>query len=268
MRIDAHVHCFPDRLALAVRDRLNQRGGLTAGPLLPDIAARVRAEGFDAAWILPYAHRPGVAESCNEWSAAEVTRYEHLVPGATFHPGDEDLKRLVRRALVELRLRVVKLHCSVGQFSPADPRLAPLWETAAEHGIPIVIHAGQVHGGDTAAGEARELEPVLARYPALPVIAAHCGHPSEAAVIELMARFPNLYADLTPVWESRIEVSAPDLERFAGRILFGSDAPNNPTPATDQLAAWERTAVSASAIAALIGGAAEALIPLQPNAAD
>ena len=132
----------------------------------------VTAAGFDSAWILPYAHRPGVAESCNEWSAAEVTRYPQLVPGATFHPGDDDLPRLVRRALVELHLRVVKLHCSVGQFSPADPRLEPLWQVAAAQGVPIVVHAGQIHGGNTEAGEARELE-TGARTP--PRAAAHRG---------------------------------------------------------------------------------------------
>jgi hypothetical protein len=37
-RVDAHVHGFPDRLALAVRHRLNGAGRLQTGALLPDVA--------------------------------------------------------------------------------------------------------------------------------------------------------------------------------------------------------------------------------------
>src|SRR5688572_18024760 len=112
----------------------------------------------------------------NEWSAAEVTKFRWLVPGATFHPGDEDLPALVQSALVDLGLRVVKLHCSVGQFSPADPRLEPLWETAAGLGVPVVTHAGQASPGVAAAEEVEQLIPVLRRHPGLRLVLAHSGH--------------------------------------------------------------------------------------------
>src|SRR5437762_2482434 len=100
-RVDAHIHGFPDRLALAVRARLNGAGRLHAGPLLPDVAAQVIAEGFDAAWLLPYAHKAGTAAGVNEWSATAGREFPWLVAGATFHPADEDLAELVQRALVE-----------------------------------------------------------------------------------------------------------------------------------------------------------------------
>ena len=63
--VDAHVHAFPERLALAVRNSLNRNGVLTSSPLIPDIAQSLTAEGFASAWVLPYAHREGVAESVN-----------------------------------------------------------------------------------------------------------------------------------------------------------------------------------------------------------
>ncbi|HMO94770.1 MAG TPA: hypothetical protein PKD27_01540, partial [Tepidiformaceae bacterium] len=94
-RIDAHVHGFPDRLAERVRAALNTSGLLSGGVLIGDVSRRVAAAGFDAAWILPYAHRAGVAGEVNEWSAAEVAKYPNLVPGATFHPDDEDFEGLV-----------------------------------------------------------------------------------------------------------------------------------------------------------------------------
>jgi uncharacterized protein len=248
LRIDSHVHAFPERLARAVRQRLNERGGLTASPLLADVAEHVRADGFDAAWILSYAHRAGVAESVNEWSAAEVTQFPWLVAGATFHPDDPDIECLVHRALVELPLRVVKLHCSVGQFSADDARLEPLWRTCAARRIPVVIH------------EVDAIIPVLEGHPELPLVLAHAGLPTVARTLDLMDRYANLYADVTPVWDRSIPLTPDDLERFAGRILFGSDAPNNPLPAVEQAKAWERSGASQAALAALLGGAAAALL--------
>lgn len=254
------MHAFPERLALAVRARLDPNGRFSDSPLLGPVAEQVRAGGFDGAWILPYAHRAGVAESLNEWVAAEVTRYPWLVPGASFHPDDEALPALVKRALVDLGLRVVKLHCSVGAFPPTDPRLRPLWEVAESEGVPIVIHVGQRSPGDTADDEVRQLVPVLTAHPRLRVVLAHTGHPSTSTSLELMDRHENLYADMTPVGARPNAVEPADLERFAGRILFGSDAPNNATPPAEQAARWATLGLSDHALAMLMGGAATGLI--------
>ena len=262
-RIDAHVHAFPDRLALAVRARLSERSPLRAGPLLPEVAQKVREEGFDGAWVLPYAHRPGVAESANEWMASEGPKYSWLVPGATFHPGDEDLAELVERALVEQGLRVVKLHCSVGQFSPGDPRLEPLWQVGEARRVPVVVHAGQRTPGETAADEIDELRPVLESHPGLPLVLAHAGHPSSAHAIELMHEYENLYADLTPVWDQPVVLEPAAIERFAGRLLFGSDSPNNPLDAGEQARRFEGMGLSAEALAMLMGGAAGRLVAVE-----
>lgn len=261
MRIDAHVHCFPDRLAMAVRNALNREDRLTAGCLLPEVAQQVGDDGFDGAWILPYAHRAGVAEDVNEWSAREVPEHAGLIAGATFHPADEDIARLVDRAISELGLRVVKLHCAVGQFSPLDPWLEPLWRTAAARRVPVLIHAGQHSPGETFEDDLGDIETLLQREPEVLIVLAHSGLPATPRALELMERHANLHCDLTPVWDRPVPVTARDLERFEGRILFGSDAPNSPVPRKDQAARVEALGASASATAAALGGAAAALAP-------
>jgi predicted TIM-barrel fold metal-dependent hydrolase len=266
-RIDAHVHGFPDRLALAVRNHLNRNGHLHGGVLLADVARSVAAHRFDAAWLLPYAHKAGVAASINEWSATAARRYPRLIPGATFHPADPDLSELARQALVELGLRVVKLHCSVGDFAPSDPRLRPLWATAARLGVPVVIHAGRRSPGETAADELDDLVPVLRAEPGLRLVLAHAGYPATARALELMGEFDNLYADVTPVWDRPVPVGRPELEALAGRFLFGSDAPNNPVPAAEQARWFEALGLDADALALLLGGAAGALVPPSSGAA-
>ncbi|MHB8573842.1 MAG: amidohydrolase family protein [Dehalococcoidia bacterium] len=264
MLVDAHVHAFPDRLALAVRARLNRDGRLQAGPLVADVADAVRNAGFDAAWLLPYAHRAGVAASLNEWSAGAGQRFPSMVAGASFHPDDAPLAPLVHRALDELGLRVVKLHCAVGAFSPADARLEPLWEAAARRGAPVVIHAGQRAPGATTADEVAALAPLLAAHRNLNVVLAHAGYPNTAQALTLMHRFSNLYADVTPVWEQRVQVSQGELTAFAGRFLFGSDAPNNPVGANDQAAVFQSIGLDPDSLALLLGGVACRLV--QPMA--
>jgi predicted TIM-barrel fold metal-dependent hydrolase len=263
VRIDAHVHCFPDRLAAAVRNALNREDRLTAGCLLPEVAQQVGDDGFDGAWILPYAHRAGVAEDVNEWSAREVPAHAGLVAGATFHPADDEFARLVHRALIELGLRVVKLHCAVGQFSPLDARLEPLWRAAAGRHVPVLIHAGQRSPGETFAEDLDDIETLLRREPGVPIVLAHSGLPATPRAFELLERYPNLYCDLTPVWERPVPVTAAELERFEGRILFGSDAPNSPMPRKTQAARVEALGASASATAAALGGAAAALLDVR-----
>jgi predicted TIM-barrel fold metal-dependent hydrolase len=229
----------------------------------------VRDEGFDAAWVLPYAHRAGVAASINEWSAEHVRRCPWLVAGATFHPADPDMIELVERALVVLRLRVVKLHCSVGQFSPRDERLAPLWETATAVGAPVVVHAGQESPGETSASEVDELAPVLKAYPRLRLVLAHAGFPAVERALELMADHEYLYGDLTPVWDRPHSITADEIARFSGRLLFGSDAPNNPIAAGEQARRYEEMGLSQVDLELLLGGAASRMIPLpEPELED
>jgi len=188
-------------------------------------------------------------------------RFPWLVPGGSFHPDDEDLSQLVRRAFVGLGLRVVKLHCSVGDFSPADPRLEPLWAAAAAEGVPVLVHAGRRSPGDAAANEIEALGPVLDAHPRLNIVLAHTGHPAVEAAIALMSRHDNLYADVTPVWLNEISVTPAAIEAYAGRFLFGSDAPNNPTPVADQVARFASMGLSGHALTMLMGGAAANLIP-------
>lgn len=258
-KVDAHVHGFPDKLAERVRVALNGSGLLSGGVLVGDVAGRVEGAGFDAAWLLPYAHKAGVSEDVNEWSAAEVAKFSNLVPGATFHPDDADMERLVRRALVELRLRVVKLHCSVGNFSVDDARLEPLWRIAGEQGVPVTVHAGRESPGIAAAHEVKRLEPVLAAHPNLKLVLAHSGLPELETTVGLMRRYPNLYGDLTPVWQQPVPVTPELLTEFRGRFLFGSDAPNCPTPADDLASRFDEMSLPAEVRASVLGETADRL---------
>jgi predicted TIM-barrel fold metal-dependent hydrolase len=106
----------------------------------------------------------------------------------------------------------------------------------SEIALPVVIHAGHPTTGHTEGADVAPLGVVADRWPEVRLIVAHCGHPAGAAVLDLVAAHPQVYADLTPVVHELVEVDRARLAELAGKILFGSDAPNTGVTAGQALA--------------------------------
>jgi uncharacterized protein len=267
--VDAHVHLLPPRLAARVRavfdDHLPGRLAYAtphAGPVLDDL----EAAGVAAAWVLPYAHAPGVADWLVPATADHVDGLAathtgvDLVLGTTVHPGDRDPAQTVRDAVVERGARVLKLHCAVGGFTLDDPRLETVWAYATAASLPVVVHVGKHPGGVGVASDLDEVDAVAARYPALPLIVAHAALPAVDATLALLDRHPGVHADLTPVVDRTPALSADQLIRYGDRLLFGSDAPNTGVRVGDLLARWRAHDVAPEVLTAVLGGNARRLV--------
>ena len=267
--VDSHVHLLPGRIGEKVRAIFET--GETAGrftlayPSAHDrVVAQLRAEGVGAVWSLPYAHKAGVAEGLNEASAATAARFTddtfRVTGGATVHPDDADPAGIVHRAVGVHSLRVLKLHCSVGDFGIDDPRLTPALGAAEQHRMPTVVHLGHNPNGLTEGHELDGLRTVCARHPGLPVVLAHFGHHSAPEAVELFGEFTNFHADLTPVVTSAPNVTAGMLARWSDRILFGSDAPNTAVSVTDHLAWLGSFGLDDGMLTAITSGNARRLV--------
>ncbi|MDQ6796620.1 MAG: amidohydrolase family protein, partial [Actinomycetota bacterium] len=132
-------------------------------------------------------------------AAAQADGPVRIVSGATTHHGDDDPLDAVRRAVEDRGARVLKLHCSVGDYTPDDPRLDPVWAYTSSIALPTVVHAGHAISGHTDPDELAHIATVADRWPQARIIIAHCGHAAAATALDLVARHPQLYADLTPV---------------------------------------------------------------------
>jgi predicted TIM-barrel fold metal-dependent hydrolase len=232
--VDSHVHLLPGRLGQKVRAFFDAGVSSTFTlaypndhPVVIDTLAR---EGVDAIWTLPYAHKAGVAEGLNAASAETVTQFAHspvrVVGGLTVHPEDESPVDIVRHAVDVHGLRVLKLHCSVGNFAVDDVRLQPVFAFASERHLPTVVHLGHNVNGRTDAEELPAIGEVADQFPDMPLILAHCGHHAAPEAIALMDLHPSLHADLTPVVTEHPTITAEHIARHPDRILFGSDCPN------------------------------------------
>ena len=266
--VDAHVHLLPARLQAAIRGFFDSHGIDSTRFAYPadhgEVCERLAAEGVSEVWSLPYARRPGAARDLNQAMASLAAARRGgpvvVIGGCTVHPGDDQPVAVLRGAVEDMGLRVLKLHCSVGDFSPDDPRLDPVWAYAAEVALPVVLHAGHAADGQT---DGAELEPVAAvarRHPGARVIIAHCGYPASEAALRLVAGHENVYADLTPVLHQPVQPAAAWLTTLAGKVLFGSDAPNTGLSVTTLLDGLAGLGLPDQAWAALTGGVARRLI--------
>lgn len=273
--VDAHVHLLPPRLQAAVRGFFHTRGFPRDGFAYPaDPAAacgRLAAEGVGEAWSLPYVRRPGSAAGLNRAMARFAAGHAdgagvRIIGGCTVHPADDRPADLVRSAVEDLGLRVLKLHCSVGDFAPDDRRLDRVWEYVSAVALPVVLHVGHAPDGNTEAAELAPVATVARRYPAARIIIAHCGHPASAAALRLVVEHPGVHADLTPVLRQPVRPDPAALAAVAGKVLFGSDAPNTGLSVTSLLDGLARTgadgrgSLPAGAIAAITGGTARRLM--------
>ena len=266
--VDAHVHLLPPRLQAAIRGFFDSSGIDSARFAYPadhgEVCDRLAAEGVSEVWSLPYARRPGSAADLNKSMASLVAARRggpvRVIGGCTVHPGDDQPLTVLRSAVEDMGLRVLKLHCSVGDFTPDDPRLDPVWEYAAGVDLPVVLHAGHAVDGHTDGAELEPVAEVARRHSAARLIIAHCGHTASAATLRLVAGHKNVYADLTPVIHRPVRPTSAQLTALAGKLLFGSDAPNTGLTVTRLLEGLAGPDLPAEAWAALTGGTARRLI--------
>lgn len=262
---DCHIHLLPGRLGEAVRAFFDARieGALAYPNDHGVVLDALAAGGVGQAWHLPYAHKPGVAAGLNAASRELMQTWRghavEVVGGLAVHPGDDDPARLLDEALDDLGLRVLKLHCSVGEFDVDDPRLDALWRRAEARRVPAVVHAGHDVTGRTREAELAPLDRVARRFPQLPLVVAHGAHPATAAAVTLVDAHPNVYVDLTPRVVDLVALDPGTVERIADRVLFGSDLPNTQVTLEanltqlDHLSPGARRAVASGNAARLLG---------------
>jgi predicted TIM-barrel fold metal-dependent hydrolase len=239
--VDAHVHLMPDRLMRAIRNALGEAAGWTFGhPTdLATMTEELRAAGVEEFVALPYAHQPGMADELNQWVCETAATADHVVPFATVHAGDDDVGRIVERA-VEAGARGLKFQLPVQGFPVDDPRLAPAYEVAAAHDLPLLVHAGTapMFRDDPNVGVER-FRSFLDSYPELRVCAAHMGAYEVTAFCDLARTHDNVFLDTTfamsAVAEEYMEfdpasVADETLVDLSDSIMYGSDYPNIPYP--------------------------------------
>ena len=177
------------------------------------------------------------------YTAEQIAELVAMAPGrftgfASVDPLAPDAAGRLERAVGDLGLRGLKLSPPSQDFYPDDPAVYPLYERAQELGIPVVVHTGMSWepGARLAWGHPLHLEPVLADFPDLHVVATHFAWPWSWEVAALALKYPNLSLDTAALYFDNPDdfiadlfvrrVSLTLIERsLRHQVVFGSNYP-------------------------------------------
>lgn len=232
--IDAHCHVFPDAVADKSRTAVAAFYGLpmyTSGTAAHLREVRGKIMEIDGRrfqtvqqLICAPAVTPHQTDSINRFIAALVQEDPALTGFGTLHPGNADYADILPE-FRRLGLSGLKLHSDFQQFDLDAPAMLPVYEAAADLGLPVLFHMGD---RKLDYSHPRRLQAVLRELPHLTAIAAHMGgyaHWKEA--LSLLQPSERLYFDLS----STLQFIDGDLIRaFLAKFgetqfFFGSDFP-------------------------------------------
>ena len=153
-------------------------------------------------------------------------------------PTQEGWERELREGHLELGLRGIKLMPMYAGFRPDEERIAPLWEYAQKHQLPVLLHTGTtfISQAPLECTLPRHLDPVATRYPEVRMILAHLGHPYEGECVAVIRKHQHVYADLSALHYRPFQLyhSLMLVQEYGvwDKVLFGTDYPFTTVSAT------------------------------------
>jgi predicted TIM-barrel fold metal-dependent hydrolase len=186
-------------------------------------------QGIDYAVALAETNPLSTGTSPNERVAGFCQGSERLIPFANVNPFvTADLVSELRRCVSDLGFRGLKLYPTYQHFYANDVRLYPLYAEAQRLGVPIMLHTGSsvFRGARLKYGDPLYLDDVVVDFPELTIIMAHSGRGFWYDAAFFLAQLhPNIYMEITGLPPQKLPIYFPNLERNAGKIIFGSDWP-------------------------------------------
>ncbi len=135
-------------------------------------------------------------------------------------------------------IKGLKLYPGYEYYYPSDPICRPVFELAAEHDVPVMIHSGDTYSarGKVKYSHPIHVDEVAVDHPDVRFVICHLGNPWLRDTAELLYKNENVYADVSGLtltdFEERFEEFLLDevkkMIRYMGsphKLLFGTDWP-------------------------------------------
>ncbi|MHC5020723.1 MAG: amidohydrolase family protein [Planctomycetota bacterium] len=245
--IDAHLHVQPweqvkpDALAKMQANRADLDEVRAAMEQPAVFLKMLDRAGVEAAVLVNYVAPDvmGFTDTVNEWVANYCDGHtDRLIAMGSVHPLYQKPPGAEVQRLHDMGIRALKIHpphqCfPVNAYRTGEiPGLAPVYAKAEQLGMPVMIHTGTsiFEGARNVYADPMAVDDVAVDFPNLTIILAHAGRP-----LYMETRFRNVHLDISSIPPKRLLHYLPDLERFADKILFGTDwpAPGVPDIATN-----------------------------------
>ncbi|HEX5106559.1 MAG TPA: amidohydrolase family protein [Pirellulaceae bacterium] len=167
-----------------------------------------------------------------------AARPDRLIGFLALDPTQPGWEEELRFGHQELKLRGIKLMPMYAGFRPDEPRLDALWGYAQRHHLPVLLHTGTtfVSQAPLECTLPRHLDPVAARFPEVPIIMAHLGHPYEGECVVTARKHSHLHADISALHYRPFQLyhSLMLVQEYGiwDKVLFGTDYPFTNVDAT------------------------------------
>ena len=242
MIIDIHSHAwaYPDHFSSDFRDQARRaRCGVEV-----DLSVRFQEYAALASEPVRTIVFGGKARLSGLWVDDQyVARYvascpERLIGFLSLDPTQPGWEEELRFGHQELKLRGIKLMPMYAGFRPDDPRLDSLWQYAQRHRLPVLLHTGTtfIAQAPLECTLPRHLDPVATRFPEVPIIMAHLGHPYEGECVVTARKHPHLFADISALHYRPFQFyhSLMLVQEYGvwDKVLFGTDYPFTNVDAT------------------------------------
>ena len=226
MRIDAHCHVYPEKIAARAVEGIGSFYGMPLdhkGTLADLVEVQSRA-GITHGVIFSVATTPHQVGSINRFIAQSARESGGRFVGlGTVHPDSPTLRADIDE-IISLGLRGVKLHPDFQRFKIDDYRCLKIYELC-EGRLPVLLHCGD-HRFDFS--NPNRLAPILSIYTELTVIGAHFGGWSVwGGAVRALAPYPNFYVDTSSSLYALTDAEIVSMIRAYGahRVLFATDYP-------------------------------------------
>ncbi|WP_254639902.1 amidohydrolase family protein [Chitinophaga sp. GbtcB8] len=175
-------------------------------------------------------------------SIEEIYQQHHMVmkqyPGrfivfSGVDPRRDNAYDLFVKSIEFYGFRGLKLYPPMG-YRMDHPVLCRIYEYCQAYKLPVLIHTGDsLQILDNIFSKVANAVAVVKAYPGVPFILAHAGYQLHEPGMKELAGYPNVYFDIAGIQSLLKEedsnpfqlLSPEDMEKFAAKIVFGSDAP-------------------------------------------
>lgn len=227
MKIDFHVHAFPDKVAAKALPKLAAASGLrpTTDGTLSGARAYAEAHALDKVVLLNVAETPAQMAKANAFALDAAD--DRVLPFAALHPLAPDWSYELEKA-AERGARGVKLHPEYQLFDMGDRAVYPFYDAVLSQGMILLFHAGF----DPAFPESRRGYPgsaaqVVRDFPGGKIALAHMGNCLDLGETERELGGLPVWMDISMCHKAIDPARAAAFIRAHGPryFLFGTDTP-------------------------------------------
>jgi len=223
------------------------------------------AEGVDYACILAELS-PITTGICTNEQVRDFCRgRSRLIPFCDINPNMfTDLGEELRRKVNCDGFRGVKLYPTYQHYYLNDPRMYPLYQSAQDLAVPVLIHTGSsvFKGSRLKYGDPLHLDDVATDFPSLNLVMAHSGRGFwYDRAFFLSQLHSNIYMEISGLPPSKLMTYFPELARNTDKVIFGSDWPGMPTIKRN-MDAISQLPLPKEGIEKILGGTAARLLGL------